>query len=118
MEAGRRAGLKKSPMRISASLMTYPSALSSAADSMNFCCGPTGWEGDQGPEGDWRIPTSQVNSLAVGIGLADLERWDPGSIRAVAAAATQRANDNREAAHNQAATIQSLEWQGVSRAGA
>jgi hypothetical protein len=47
--------------------------------------------------------------------LADLERWDPGSIRAVGAAATKRANDCRDIAHNQAATIQSLEWQGFSR---
>ncbi|BBX10330.1 hypothetical protein [Mycolicibacterium aichiense] len=37
----------------------------------------------------------------MGISLTDLERWIPGSIRAVAAAATTRANHVREVAHDQ-----------------
>ncbi|MET0705124.1 MAG: hypothetical protein ABWY93_36195 [Mycobacterium sp.] len=51
----------------------------------------------------------------MGISLADLERWDPGSVRAVASAATARANRYRDTAHNQEQTIQALEWEGISR---
>jgi len=50
----------------------------------------------------------------VGISLADLDRWDPGAIRSVATTAVDRANHFREVAHNQAAIIAKLEWQGVS----
>ena len=39
-------------------------------------------------------------------------------MRAVGVAATKRANNTREAAHNQSAIIQSLEWQGYSFAAA
>jgi hypothetical protein len=56
-----------------------------------------------------------VGLLAVGISLADLERWEPGSIRAVAAAAVNRANHFREVAHNQGAIIAKLEWEGASQ---
>jgi hypothetical protein len=52
--------------------------------------------------------------LVVGIGLSDLERWDPASVRAVATAATERANHYRDAAHNQEQAIQALEWEGIS----
>lgn len=55
-----------------------------------------------------------VGLLAVGISLADLERWDPEAIRAVATAAVGRADHFREVAHNQGAIIAKLEWQGAS----
>ncbi|SBS75325.1 conserved hypothetical protein [uncultured Mycobacterium sp.] len=51
----------------------------------------------------------------MGFSLADLDRWDPGSIRAVATAAVDRANHFREVAHNQGAIIAKLEWEGASR---
>jgi hypothetical protein len=47
--------------------------------------------------------------------LADLDRWDPGAIRAAASAATNRANHFREVAHNQGAIIAKLVWEGTSR---
>src|SRR6478672_9812156 len=47
--------------------------------------------------------------------LADLDRWDPGSIRAVATAATNRANHFRDVAHNQGAIVAKLVWEGASR---
>ena len=51
----------------------------------------------------------------MGISLADLDRWDPGSVRAVATAAVDRANHFREVAHNQGAIIAKLEWEGASQ---
>ncbi|WP_431234825.1 hypothetical protein ACQ856_10020 [Mycolicibacterium psychrotolerans] len=51
----------------------------------------------------------------MGISLTDLETWDPGSIRAVATAATTRANHVRDVAHDQRAIITNLEWQGMSQ---
>ncbi|WP_233209098.1 hypothetical protein [Mycobacterium sp. ENV421] len=56
-----------------------------------------------------------VGLLAVGISLADLDRWDPGAIRGVAAAAGNRATHFRDVAHNQGAIIAKLEWQGASQ---
>ncbi len=47
--------------------------------------------------------------------LADLGRWDPGSIRAVASAATSRASHFRDVAHNQRAIVAKLVWQGESQ---
>lgn len=49
------------------------------------------------------------------ISLADLDRWEPGSIRAVATAATNRADHFRDVAHNQGAIIAKLEWEGASQ---
>ncbi|WP_052960165.1 hypothetical protein [Mycobacterium sp. EPa45] len=51
----------------------------------------------------------------MGISLTDLETWDPGSIRAVATAANNRAGQVRDVAHNQNAIITNLEWQGMSQ---
>ena len=48
------------------------------------------------------------------ISLADLERWDPGTVRAVATAAANRASHCRDVAHNQGAIIAKLEWEGSS----
>ena len=47
--------------------------------------------------------------------MADLDRWDPGSIRAVATAATNRANHFRDVAHDQGAIIAKLVWEGASQ---
>lgn len=47
--------------------------------------------------------------------LVDLDRWNPGSIRAVADAAAQRANSYRDRAQDQEATIAALEWEGISQ---
>ncbi|WP_141564406.1 TPR repeat region-containing protein [Mycolicibacterium palauense] len=46
--------------------------------------------------------------------MTDLDTWDPGSIRMVATAATDRATSLRDIAHNQDAIITNLEWQGLS----
>ncbi|WP_208300524.1 hypothetical protein [Mycobacterium sp. DL592] len=46
--------------------------------------------------------------------MADLDRWDPGSVRRVSTAATNRANHFRDVAHNQGAIIAKLQWRGVS----
>ncbi|BBY63460.1 TPR repeat region-containing protein [Mycolicibacterium helvum] len=50
----------------------------------------------------------------MGISLTDLEAWDPGSLRAVATAATGRANQVRDVAHNQQDIITKLVWEGNS----
>jgi hypothetical protein len=47
--------------------------------------------------------------------LADLDRWNPGSVRAVATAAANRANHFRDVAHGQAAIVAKLVWQGATR---
>ena len=52
--------------------------------------------------------------LVVGIWLTDLEKWDPGSIRAVATAATNRGNQVRDVAHNQQSIIMNLMGQGMT----
>ncbi|WP_179466478.1 WXG100 family type VII secretion target [Mycolicibacterium vinylchloridicum] len=51
----------------------------------------------------------------MGISLADLDRWDPGSIRGVATATSNRAIHFRDVAHNQGAIIAKLEWEGASK---
>ena len=47
--------------------------------------------------------------------MADLDRWNPESVRRVATATSDRANHFREVAHNQEAIIAKLEWEGVSQ---
>ena len=51
----------------------------------------------------------------MGVSLADLDRWDPGAIRAVGTAATNCANHFRDVAHNQSAIVTKLVWEGASR---
>ena len=50
----------------------------------------------------------------MGITLADLDRWDPGSVRAVADAAAKRAHDTREVAHDVSGIMRRLIWSGES----
>jgi hypothetical protein len=49
------------------------------------------------------------------VSLADLDRWNPASVREVATAATNRANHFRDVAHAQGAIVAKLVWQGASR---
>nr|WP_255497180.1 MULTISPECIES: hypothetical protein [unclassified Mycolicibacterium] len=44
-----------------------------------------------------------------------MDRWDPGAIRGVATATSNRANYFRDVAHNQRAIIAKLEWEGASQ---
>jgi hypothetical protein len=51
----------------------------------------------------------------MGMSLTDLDRWDPESIRAVAAAASSRAEHFREVARGLDTIVARLEWAGASR---
>ncbi|MET0863741.1 MAG: hypothetical protein ABWZ98_05355, partial [Nakamurella sp.] len=50
----------------------------------------------------------------MGVTLADLDRWDPGSIRSVADAAKARADETRAVAADIDGIMQQLKWQGES----
>lgn len=50
----------------------------------------------------------------MGVTLADLDRWDAGSVQAVADVADQRANANRAVGHDVVGIMTRLQWQGYS----
>lgn len=64
--------------------------------------------------GDYSVFDGSGIFPVVAITVADLDRWDPASIRSVSVTAARRAGDTRTVAHDVNGIMQQLQWRGES----